>query len=92
MGSKLSTKSQNGIILLFETVWKLLVKHTDFSSSQPLLEALLSANLVSHLDSEDYGDETELQDLYKSYRESFYMMNVNSELLPMVIALQHFKT
>ena len=33
---------------------------TDFSTSQPILEALYAANLVSHLDNEDYNDETDM--------------------------------
>ena len=32
-----------------------------------------------------------MQDLFKSYRESYYMVNVNSELMPIIMALQYFK-
>ena len=55
LGQRMSKKNWNGVLGLFETVWKQLVKLTDFSTNQPFLDALLATHLVSHLDREDYG-------------------------------------
>ena len=47
--------------------------------------------LVSHLDEEDYSDALPMQDLFKSYRESHFMVNINSDLMPQIMAIQAFK-
>ena len=47
--------------------------------------------LVSHLDEEDYSDALPMQDLFKSYRESHFMVNINSDLMPQIMVIQAFK-
>ena len=32
-----------------------------------------------------------MQDLFKSYRESYFMVNINSDLMPQIMAIQAFK-
>ena len=55
------------------------------------MEAFFAGFLVSHLDDEDISGEQPTQDLYKSYRESHFMVNINSDLMPQVMAIQAFK-
>ena len=84
-------KAYTTIMHIMKQVWLLLVERHDFSKSTPILEALFSGFLVSHLGDEDYCGDQPTQDLYKSYSESHFMVNINSDLMPQIMAIQAFK-
>jgi len=61
--------------------------HIDVSTlKDPVIEALFSACLVSHLQNEDLDDqEKPMQNLFETYADSFYLVHINSILMGDII-------
>ena len=68
-------------------------KLENYSTSKkfdPVLEALYAANLISSLEREDYAD-SEMQNLFSFYADSYMLVSVNSSIIEDVIHFQQLK-
>jgi len=55
-----------------------------------VLDALYSANLISHLENEDFADQ-EMQNLFQFYSDSYMLVSVHSSIINEVIHFQNLK-